>query len=92
MCINNGYGHVNGLADAIAADRDSILDFTKELVAIATENPPGAFYKPCVDVIAAKLAEIGLQYLGINAFENMLAAAPGLPGIISGLNLPGAPS
>ena len=50
------------ILDAIAADQDDILKFTKEIVSIATENPPGAFYKPCVDAIKNKLSEIGLDY------------------------------
>lgn len=50
------------ILNAIAADQSEILEFTKELVAIATENPPGAFYKACVDAIKNKLYEIGLDY------------------------------
>ena len=37
-----------------------ILRFTQELMAIATENPPGLLYKPCVDLIAGKLAALEL--------------------------------
>ncbi len=50
------------ILNAIAADQSEILEFTNELVAIATENPPGAFYKACVNAIKNKLYEIGLDY------------------------------
>ena len=50
------------ILDAVRADGASIVDFTRELVAIASENPPGAFYKRCVDVVSRKLAEIGLDH------------------------------
>ncbi len=46
----------------IAEDRDEILRFTQELVAFPTENPPGVFYKACVEAIARKLAEVGLEH------------------------------
>jgi acetylornithine deacetylase/succinyl-diaminopimelate desuccinylase-like protein len=51
----------NSILDAIASYRDEILDFTKVLVAIPTENPPGASYLACVEAIANKLREIGLD-------------------------------
>jgi acetylornithine deacetylase/succinyl-diaminopimelate desuccinylase family protein len=47
--------------DRIAAYRDDMLQFTQQLVAIATENPPGVFYKPCVDAIRGKLMELELD-------------------------------
>jgi len=50
------------LFETIKADQAEILEFTRELVAIATENPPGKFYKKCVDVIATKLSGFGLDY------------------------------
>ncbi|MFX1286292.1 MAG: ArgE/DapE family deacylase [Promethearchaeota archaeon] len=48
--------------DAVAEYKAEILGFTQDLIAIATENPPGAFYKTCVEVIAKKLSDIGLEY------------------------------
>ncbi|NOZ29366.1 MAG: M20 family metallopeptidase [Chloroflexi bacterium] len=48
--------------EAIASYREEILDFTQELVAIRTENPPGTLYQACVEAIARKLSEIGLDY------------------------------
>jgi acetylornithine deacetylase/succinyl-diaminopimelate desuccinylase-like protein len=52
----------NKILNSIAADKTEIVEFTKDLVAIATENPPGNHYKPCVDLIINKLSEIGLDY------------------------------
>ena len=46
------------ILDTIAADQTEILAFTQELVAIATENPPGTNYKPCVGAITKKLSEM----------------------------------
>ncbi|MBC7263408.1 MAG: M20 family metallopeptidase [Chloroflexi bacterium] len=51
----------NLILDAIASYRDEIVDFTKALVAIPTENPPGKSYSACVERIASKLQEIGLD-------------------------------
>ncbi|MFW9905612.1 MAG: ArgE/DapE family deacylase [Candidatus Thorarchaeota archaeon] len=47
---------------AITKYKTEILEFTKELISIATENPPGALYKTCVEVITKKLSEIDLDY------------------------------
>ncbi|MHA2362830.1 MAG: ArgE/DapE family deacylase [Candidatus Hodarchaeales archaeon] len=46
--------------EAIENNKNEILDFTKELVAIATENPPGSHYNQCVELISQKLSDIGL--------------------------------
>jgi acetylornithine deacetylase/succinyl-diaminopimelate desuccinylase-like protein len=35
--------------------RDEMIDFTSELVSIASENPPGSGYAECVRVIRARL-------------------------------------
>ena len=48
------------IVDAIASYRDEILEFTRALVSIPTENPPGRSYLACVEAIASKLHEIGL--------------------------------
>ncbi|HXT36145.1 MAG TPA: ArgE/DapE family deacylase [Chloroflexota bacterium] len=50
------------VAAAVAAYRDSMVEFTKDLVAIPTENPPGAAYPDCVRVIADRLRDLGLEY------------------------------
>jgi succinyl-diaminopimelate desuccinylase len=49
------------IVEAISSCRDEILDFTKTLVSIPTENPPGASYLACVEAIVSKLREIGLE-------------------------------
>ena len=49
------------IVEAISSCRDEILDFTKTLVSIPTENPPGASYLACVEAIVSKLREIGLD-------------------------------
>jgi acetylornithine deacetylase/succinyl-diaminopimelate desuccinylase-like protein len=54
-------GRHGSLLEAIDASRYEMIDFTRELVAIPTENPPGAEYERCAGVIAQKLKEIGLE-------------------------------
>ena len=56
----------NLILDAIASYQAEILDFTKRLISIPTENPLGTSYKACVDIIAKKLHEIGLDYTVID--------------------------
>lgn len=46
----------------IAEHQQSWIDFTKALIEIPTENPPGAGYRACADLLAHKLAELGLAY------------------------------
>ena len=40
--------------------REEMIDFTKELVAVASENPPGHAYPECVRVITSRLRALGL--------------------------------
>jgi succinyl-diaminopimelate desuccinylase len=40
--------------------RDEMIDFTSELVAIASENPPGVNYPACVGAIESRLRALGL--------------------------------
>ncbi|MFX1520053.1 MAG: ArgE/DapE family deacylase [Promethearchaeota archaeon] len=56
----------NMVLDLITSYQVEIFEFTKRLVSIPTENPPGKSYKACVDVIANKLHEIGLDYTVID--------------------------
>jgi succinyl-diaminopimelate desuccinylase len=47
--------------DACARElRDDMIDFTQQLVAVASENPPGSRYPECLNVIAARLRALGL--------------------------------
>jgi succinyl-diaminopimelate desuccinylase len=50
------------LRETIATYEEELLAFTKALVAIPTENPPGVAYRACSELIAQKLAEIGFPY------------------------------
>jgi len=47
---------------AIASYRKGIADFTRELVAVPTENPPGREYRACIEVITRQLRQLGLDY------------------------------
>ena len=40
--------------------RNEMVDFTSELVAIASENPPGTAYPECVRAIASRLRALDL--------------------------------
>lgn len=51
----------NQILDTVASYQDDILQFTQQLITIATENPPGVFYKPCVEAIQHKLMRLGLD-------------------------------
>src|SRR5258706_3197990 len=57
----------HALRAIIAEHQESLIGFTKALVEIPTENPPGVAYRACVDLIAHKLAEIGLEYTLLEA-------------------------
>ena len=50
------------LREMIAKYEEDLIAFTTALVAIPTENPPGVAYRACSDLIAQKLAEVGLEY------------------------------
>jgi len=47
--------------DACVRDlREEMIDFTTELVAVRSENPPGSAYPECVRVIASRLRALGM--------------------------------
>lgn len=48
---------ITGSIDAAAHD---IVEFASELIAVPTENPPGAEYEACSERIAERLARLGL--------------------------------
>lgn len=54
------------LRDAVSAQleryREDILQFTCDLIAVASENPPGVLYRECVDVITRKLSELDIEH------------------------------
>jgi len=61
------------LLDAVDASQSEMIDFTRELVAIPSENPPGNEYARCAGAIAQRLQEIGLE-------PRMIEAPGGQPG------------
>ena len=51
------------LSRVIDSYRGEIVEFTKELIAMRTENPPGRSYRECAAAIGKKLRKIGLDYV-----------------------------
>jgi succinyl-diaminopimelate desuccinylase len=46
---------------AVAAHRAEMAELTKELVRIPTQNPPGANYRACAELLAQRMRELGLR-------------------------------
>jgi succinyl-diaminopimelate desuccinylase len=58
-----GVGYVPLVAASPARLRaNEIVDFARDLVAIPTENPPGAAYDECVERIGAELDAVAIDY------------------------------
>jgi len=53
------------LTQALDAYKEDILAFAKDLIRIASENPPGNYYRECVDRIRVELDRLGLVYRAI---------------------------
>ncbi|HEU0142065.1 MAG TPA: ArgE/DapE family deacylase [Bryobacteraceae bacterium] len=51
---------LDGLDACVRQLRSDMIDFTAELVAIASENPPGAAYEECVRAIQSRLRALDL--------------------------------
>ena len=49
----------SNITQAVAGYRDAMLDLTRELVSIPTENPPGNRYADAVKVLCRRLSELG---------------------------------
>ncbi|QBD74875.1 ArgE/DapE family deacylase [Ktedonosporobacter rubrisoli] len=62
----------------IAEHQESWIDFTKALIEIPSENPPGVAYRACVDLLAARLADLGLEYTLLEASTS--SQSPAEPG------------
>lgn len=54
--------HEFALRQALDAHKNDILVFARDLISIASENPPGNHYRECVDRIRAELDRLGLAY------------------------------
>ena len=65
------------ILDAITKYKKEILEFTKDLISVPTENPPGAFYKTCIKIITKKISEIGLDYEIIEVPDHSSASRNG---------------
>lgn len=49
----------SSITQAVAGYRDAMLELTRELVAIPTENPPGNRYRDAVQLLCRRLGELG---------------------------------
>jgi acetylornithine deacetylase/succinyl-diaminopimelate desuccinylase family protein len=65
------------LLEAIDASRSEMIEFTRELVAIPSENPPGNEYARCAGSIAQKLNQIGLESRVVEVPAARLGESPG---------------
>jgi acetylornithine deacetylase/succinyl-diaminopimelate desuccinylase family protein len=54
-------GRADSLTQALAADRDAVVDLTRELIAIPTENPPGARYPDAIALLTRRLLALGFE-------------------------------
>ena len=59
--------HRLALTQALDAHRGEILAFTRDLIGIASENPPGDYYRECAERIRAELDHLGLAYQVVEA-------------------------
>jgi len=49
----------NSLLETIARDRQAMVELTRELIAIPTENPPGSCYDDAIALLLARLGSLG---------------------------------
>lgn len=54
--------HEPALRRALDSHKDGLLAFTKDLIGIASENPPGNHYRECVDRIRVELDRLGFAH------------------------------
>ncbi len=59
------------LQQALDAHKKALLAFSQDLISIASENPPGNYYRECVDRICLELDRLGFAY--------QVVEAPGFP-------------
>lgn len=58
--------------------RGEMIEFTRELVAIASENPPGSAYPECVRAIESRLRHLDLPCQVVKYRPRAFAMNPGL--------------
>src|SRR5438552_1250774 len=49
------------LLEAVRSHRDAMVEWTQQLIAIPTENPPGKEYGRAVELICARLEQLGFK-------------------------------
>jgi acetylornithine deacetylase/succinyl-diaminopimelate desuccinylase family protein len=71
--------HREAILSWLRQRHDEMAALLSELVAIPTENPPGKNYRPCVDLLEARLRQAGLdcRRLGPNTDAESLFASYG---------------
>ena len=51
----------DALLEALARDRDAIVELTRDLIAIPTENPPGMGYHDAIELLTSRLRALGFD-------------------------------
>ena len=51
----------DALLEALARDRDAMVELTRELIAIPTENPPGIGYHDAIELLTSRLRALGFD-------------------------------
>jgi succinyl-diaminopimelate desuccinylase len=77
------------LREAIASDEAEMVELTKRLIAIPTENPPGTAYRACADLLAGELAAIGVEPTLVEVPDDRPGQAGGQGGRLPGYCLLG---
>lgn len=67
--------------------RDAIVDLTRRLVSIPTQNPPGKCYRECADLLASQLGALGLEAETIEVPANGATRYIVLAGVGAGATL-----
>jgi succinyl-diaminopimelate desuccinylase len=52
---------MTAILEAVRADRIPMLELTRQLIAIPSENPPGSHYKDAVQLICRHLKQVGFE-------------------------------
>jgi acetylornithine deacetylase/succinyl-diaminopimelate desuccinylase-like protein len=49
------------IIQTLAAERDGMVDLTRDLIAIPTENPPGTYYHDALELLTSRLEALGFR-------------------------------